>query len=375
MSTRIATFNMENLFRRPTAFQLSNPAEREKVLDDFAQLVTLLDLPEYREDDKTKIAALIKTYKAYDSNPKDPPAIFINELRPGKDFEHKPTGLFEKSGPDDDPHIEIVAGGRGSWTGWAELGYDDLDMSVVRNTGRVVAEVDADVLLTVEVEDRLTLERFNTQVLGEALGRRPYPYDMLIDGNDPRGIDIGILSRHPITSVRSHIFDTDPEQPDKNLFSRDCPEFEIQLDGTPLVILGNHLKSKFHDDPELRLAQAKRVAEIYREALKRTDHVMVAGDLNDEPDSEAAEVLRDTGLRDAMSHRTYHGKPGTHGECRSEHDKIDYLLFPPMLWDKVQSVGLETRGIYAKGIQHFDTVKSKTTEASDHAALYADLDL
>ncbi|WP_329217142.1 endonuclease/exonuclease/phosphatase family protein [Streptomyces sp. NBC_01485] len=371
MTIRIATFNMENLFRRPTAFRLADPVERKDILDDFAALAALLDLPVYRDQDKTEIARLIKKHRAYDTDPKNPPPpIFVNQSRPGKD-----SGLFKTSGSGRRTSVEVTAKGRGAWAGWVELGQDDLDLDVVRNTGRVVSEVDADILLTVEVEDRLALERFNTQVLAGALGRRPYPYALLIDGNDSRGIDIGILSRHPITSVRSHLFDTNPDRPDQRLFSRDCPEFEIQLNGTPLVILGNHLKSKSHDDPELRLAQARRVAEIYRAALERTPHVIVAGDLNDDPDSDTARTLEGTGLRDVMSHRSYRGLPGTHGECESERDKLDYLLLAPELWQEVQHVGLETRGIFADGIKAFDTVTSKADAASDHAALYADVDL
>ncbi|MGW2819787.1 endonuclease/exonuclease/phosphatase family protein [Streptomyces sp. NPDC001443] len=370
MSIRIATFNMENLFRRPTAFRAKDPAERKEVLEDFATLVALLDLPVYTDDDKKKIAGLIEKHRAYDIDPEDPPPIYVNQSRPGKD-----SGLFKPPESEENPRIKVTASGRAAWAGWAELGQDDLELDVVRNTGRVVSEVDADILLTVEVEDRLTLERFNTQVLEGALGRRPYPYALLIDGNDPRGIDIGILSRHPITSVRSHLFDTDPEHPDRRLFSRDCPEFEIQLDGTPLVLIGNHLKSKFQDNPWLRLAQAKRVAEIYRAALERTPHVVVAGDLNDDPDSDPVLTLQDTGLRDAMSHRSYRGLPGTHGDCKAERDKLDYLLLAPELWSEVQHVGLETRGIFADGIKSFDTVNSKNNAASDHASLYADLDL
>ncbi|MDX3802520.1 endonuclease/exonuclease/phosphatase family protein [Streptomyces sp. AK04-3B] len=370
MSIRIATFNMENLFRRPTAFRIEDPAKRKEILDDFATLVALLDLPVYTDDDKKKIAGLVEKHRAYDIDPKDPPPIYVNQSRPGKD-----SGLFKTTGTGKNTRVEVTAKGRAAWAGWAELGQDDFELSVVRNTGRVVSEVDADILLTVEVEDRLTLERFNTQVLAGALGRRPYPYALLIDGNDPRGIDVGILSRHPITSVRSHLFDTDPERPDLRLFSRDCPEFEIRLNGTPLVVLGNHLKSKFQDNPGLRLAQAERVAEIYRAALERTPHVVVAGDLNDDPDSDPATVLRDTGLRDVMSHHAYRGLPGTHGECRSERDKLDYILLSPELWPQVQHVGLETRGIFAKDIKSFDTVTSKGTAASDHAALYVDVDL
>ncbi|MDF3141096.1 MULTISPECIES: endonuclease/exonuclease/phosphatase family protein [unclassified Streptomyces] len=368
MAVRIATFNAENLFRRPQVFGMTDHKERQEVLEDYAELVSLLEKENYAADED-RIAELIRKHGIYKGDKDSTRQFVVNETR-GRHtlFNPRPEG--------NSTAIDIKATGRAAWTGWVELVRDNLDWAAVHNTGRVVAEVDADVLLTVEVEDRLTLERFNTQVLGKALGRRPYPYSMLIDGNDPRGIDIGIFSRHPITTVRSHVFDTNPARADRRLFSRDCPEFEIELDDTPLVVLGNHLKSKADDNPDLRLAQAKRVAEIYRAAQERTPHVVVAGDLNDNPDSEAVAVLRDTDLRDVMDHPAYRGKfSGTHGTCKNEGDKIDYLMVPPPMWPKVQQVGLETRGISAKGIDHFDTVKTRADAASDHAALYADLDL
>jgi endonuclease/exonuclease/phosphatase family metal-dependent hydrolase len=373
MIVRIATFNAENLFRRPKAFNLPDATKRNEVLADFSTLVSLLNLTTYDSDDKERIAALIERHRAYTLDPENPPPIYINQTRGG-------ARLFETEGRPGDRNftIRIRAKGRGNWTGWAELVREDIGGDAVKNTGRVVSEVDADILLLVEVEDRLTLERFNQQILQGALGRRPYPYNMLVDGNDGRGIDVGILSRHPITSVRPHVFDPDPERPGGHLFSRDCPEFEIQLNGTPLVLLGNHLKSKSNDDPLLRLAQAKRVAEIYEAARERTPHVVVAGDLNDHPESEPLEALLDTGLRDAMSHPAYRGLPGTYAPCDRTDRKIDYLLFPPQLWHRIQHVGLETRGIFwnpPPEIKRFDEVTSKADAASDHAALYTDLDL
>ncbi|MBL1080840.1 endonuclease/exonuclease/phosphatase family protein [Streptomyces actinomycinicus] len=368
MAVRIATFNTENLFRRPSAFRLPDAAARKRVLKDFAGLVALLDKKTYTARDKDRISALVLEYRAYSSDPENPPLIYVNQNRPGTQ-----SGLFTTPAPGTEPtELPILAEGRGSWAGWAELGQDDLDMAAVSNTGRVVREVNADVLLVPEVEDRLTLDRFNQHVLG--LGWQPYPFNLLIDGNDPRGIDIGILSRLPITSVRTHIFETDPADPTRPLFSRDCPEFEIRLGSQTLVVLGNHLKSKFNDEPELRLAQAERVAEIYRAALERTPDVVVAGDLNDTPDSKPVGVLLDTGLRDVMSHPLYDGEPGTHGNCHHKRDKLDYVMLPPALWSKVQRVGLETRGIAAHA-NHFKSVHDKTDEASDHAALYVDLDV
>ncbi|WP_030836553.1 endonuclease/exonuclease/phosphatase family protein [Streptomyces sp. NRRL S-475] len=374
MTIRIATFNTENLFRRPTVLGLQDVERRRRILTDFAELVSLLDLATYERDEKLRIAELIKKYRAYSTDPDDPPPIFINQTRGG-------ANLFQTSGRPGsaDFEVRILAGGRRSWSGWAELVRADLDGDAVRNTGKVVTEVNADVLLTVEVEDRLTLDRFNEQIVGGPAEGKPYPYNMLIDGNDIRGIDIGILSRFPIRSVRSHIFDPDPDESGNPLFSRDCPEFEIEIRTAPgeepLWLLGNHLKSKFNDNPKLRENQAKRVADIYQAALTRSSRVLVAGDMNDSPGSKPVSALLATGLQDVMSHPGYKGLPGTFGECDSPRQKIDYLLLSPSLWSQVQHVGLETRGIFAEGIKSFNSVKSKTTAASDHALLYADLDL
>ncbi|ELS53085.1 endonuclease/exonuclease/phosphatase family protein [Streptomyces viridochromogenes] len=373
MTIRIATFNTENLFRRPKALGLPDVERRRRILADFTELVSLLDLTTYHRDEKLRIAELIAKHEAYRTDPKDPPPIFVNQTRGGG------ARLFQTSGRPGsaDFEVRILANGRKNWAGWAELVREDLDGDAVRNTGKVVVEVDAAILLTVEVEDRLTLQRFNEQIVGGSADGKAYPYSMLIDGNDTRGIDIGVLSRYPIRSVRPHIFDPHPDGSGNPLFSRDCPEFEIEIDAgkKPLWLLGNHLKSKSNDNPKLRQAQAERVAALYKAALERSPHVVVAGDLNDSPGSKPVDALLATGLQDVMSHPGYKGLPGTFGECDSPRQKIDYLMLSPQLWSKVQHVGLETRGIRADGIKSFNSVTSKTNAASDHAALYADLDL
>lgn len=257
-----------------------------------------------------------------------------------------------------------------------ELVTEDLPAETVTNTGRVVDAVRPDVLLCVEVENRPALQRFNDQILGEWFPRTAFPCNMVIDGNDPRGIDLGLLSRFPIEEVRPHVFDAEDGRP---VFSRDCPEYRIGLpDGRALWILGNHFKSKGYGNPgqsaRRRLRQARRVNEIYRRAVERPPYVIVAGDLNDTPDSEPLRALTDgTGLRDAMSHPTYSGRPGTYGTGNTPSSKIDYLLLSPALWDVVGEVEVERRGVYTRDGERFDTVTGKVDQASDHAALYADL--
>jgi endonuclease/exonuclease/phosphatase family metal-dependent hydrolase len=247
----------------------------------------------------------------------------------------------------------------------------------------VIKAVDAVIQLLIEVEDRPTMERFNELVLSNELHMSPYEHSILVDGRDERGIDIGLFSRFPIRSVRPHYNDTDAEGV---IFSRDCPEYEVILpDGKSLIILGNHLKSKGYgvasENNKKRRRQAVRVSEIYREACQRSDLVIVAGDFNEKPDNPSLKpLLQDTDLRDVMTHPSYEGLPGTFDTC-TEDDKFDYVLLSPALWGRVKQVGAERSGIYAPralkkaGITIMPTVTSDENSASDHAAVWVDLEL
>ncbi len=59
-----------------------------------------------------------------------------------------------------------------------------------------------DVLGLQEIENLDAVRRFNEGYLGGE-----YPYALLIDGWDPRNIDVAVLSKLPILEVRSHIDD------------------------------------------------------------------------------------------------------------------------------------------------------------------------
>ena len=52
---------------------------------------------------------------------------------------------------------------------------------------------------TFNVENLDTLKRFRSQYLG---GSKAYPYAVAIDGNDPRLIDIAVLSKQARRSTR-----------------------------------------------------------------------------------------------------------------------------------------------------------------------------
>ena len=186
--------------------------------------------------------------------------------------------------------FEVLASGRDSWLGWVELKKAPVNAIAILNTGRVLKEVNADILAVIEAENRIALKQFSDFVLNQLDGV-PYENVMLIDGNDDRGIDVGIMTRQGfnIELMRSHINDKGADG--KAVFSRDCPEYCVRTpQGEEIWVLPNHFKSKFGgNDPasqNKRLVQAARTSEIYNRLFADDKtNVVVLGDLNDTPDS------------------------------------------------------------------------------------------
>jgi endonuclease/exonuclease/phosphatase family metal-dependent hydrolase len=195
-----------------------------------------------------------------------------------------------------------------------------------------------------------------------------------------------------IAAMRSHVDDRDADGP---VFSRDCPEYHIDTpSGARLVVLVNHLKSKGYGaaaySDAKRRRQAAAIAGIYR-ALVATgqENVAVVGDLNDTPPERAADplapLLRDTDLADisALPGHEDGGRPGTYGGSTAG-NKIDYILLSPALQQRLAGSGVFRRGMWP-GVRppKWDTYAEIDPRqggqvrhaASDHGALWADLDL
>ena len=247
-----------------------------------------------------------------------------------------------------------------------------------RNTARVIHEVDADILGVVEAESRGSLRDFSRVMLRRA-GGEPYAHSMLIEGNDDRGINVGLMTKDgfDFELERTHIFDLGDN--DLPIFSRDCIEYAIRTPGgTEILVLVNHFKSKIGGGDKRRLAQATRVKEIVNERLPKRPNLVVLGDLNDTPDSANLKpLLEGTSLKDVSTDKDFDdgGFPGTFG---TQHDKIDYLLLSPALLKKLTAGGIFRRGVFSAG-KHWpffdDTITKKVEQASDHAAIWAEINV
>jgi endonuclease/exonuclease/phosphatase family metal-dependent hydrolase len=256
----------------------------------------------------------------------------------------------------------------------------------IENTARVIHEVNGDVFCIIEVESRIAANRFNDSVIPKVGGQK-FGHVMLIDGNDDRGIDVGVMTRQSfdIKSIVSHVDDTDAQG---QIFSRDCAEYKISTpSGNTLLVLINHFKSKGYgsqaNNDAKRKRQATRVREVYEQRLNEGfEFIAVAGDLNDTPERDPLQPLigNNSTLMELMSHPKFtgDGRQGTHGNGTKDH-KLDYILMSPALESRMQTGGIERRGVWGGKngdlFAHFPEIKTEKDAASDHAALWVELSL
>ena len=175
-----------------------------------------------------------------------------------------------------------------------------------------IKAMDVDVLAVQEVEDVGVLHEF---ALNDLSGM--YPYQVLIEGNDPRLIDVGLLSKLPIGGVTSWKYATHGEAPHELVFGRDLLEVEIldpQRRRRLFTLYNNHLKSNYARwdmDPEVarrrngqrRQRQAETVARIVEAQMRPDSSYVIVGDMNDIPDSQFLEPMiaaRGLGLQNAL---------------------------------------------------------------------------
>lgn len=164
-----------------------------------------------------------------------------------------------------------------------------------------IATMDLDVLCVQEAEDIEALSDFNRLHL-----RGLYPHAALLEGNDARFIDVGVLSKLPLGGVTSWQHQVHPEDPARRVFARDLLEIEVldqRRSKRLFTVYNNHLTSQFVDpqtaDPveasaakaRRRRRQAETIAKIVQARMRPNSPFLVVGDMNDAPDAQALEPL------------------------------------------------------------------------------------
>jgi len=368
---RIAAFNVENLFDRKKVFNQGDNELTKKITETVTELNLLFEMELYTDGVKERMLEQIALLGL--SRKDESKYVVLRKIR--GNLLSRPKGK----------PVEVVATGRDRWMGWVELKTEAVNAVAIDNTARVIRDVNADVLAVIEAEDRISLKMFNESVLPK-VGGQAYQEIMLIDGNDSRGIDVGLLTKGGFTigNMLSHVHDLQANG--LPVFSRDAPEYCVTSpEGEQIWVIPNHLKSKFGGDDARskakRKAQATKVAEIYKRLLSEgKKNIIVLGDLNDTPNSAAlAPLLKATTLKDVSEHKTfdtgaYKGK-GTYG-LGNDSNKIDYLLLSPELFKRVKACGIYRKGAWPGAKPRWEVypeLKREEHSASDHHLIWVEI--
>lgn len=157
-----------------------------------------------------------------------------------------------------------------------------------------LASLDADVVMLIEVENEAVLADLVER--SEIAGK--YQHYKLLPGNDPRGINIGLVSNLPIENAVTHRYDNLRGALANYRYSRDVPEFHLSKNGNPFTLLGVHFKAKDASDVERdndkRVAEAKGARALADKLLEDEANgpVVLLGDFNDDTPSTSTQAVK-----------------------------------------------------------------------------------
>jgi endonuclease/exonuclease/phosphatase (EEP) superfamily protein YafD len=174
---------------------------------------------------------------------------------------------------------------------------------------------------------------------------------------------VAIFSKGTLLEVHTHGEYSFPH-PDGGWtrFSREFLEVHLELEGWRVIVFNAHFKSKNQDDAGRRLAEAKKANEIVREVAAKYPQALIilGGDLNDTPGSDALEALQKDNVMSRVGQELTAGSDWTYN-YNGIHEAIDHLFLV-----------LDTLGGYVSGTAK--VVRDSANAGyggSDHAALRA----
>lgn len=380
---RIASFNVENLFARPKAFNTANWSAGRPVLDAYHEVNALLANASYSPAQKEQIRQLLVDLDIYSVNSSG--AIRRKRTQhPRWAWLRKNRGTFDRQPVAATQNVEITASGRDGWIGWVELAKEPTNETSTRMTARVIQDVNADIIGMVEAEDRPSLVRFNDELLGGL-----YDHVMLVDGNDERGIDVGIMTRSNF-QIESIVSNVDAVDAVGTIFSRDCPQYEIRTpSGTTVHVLLNHFKSQSGGGGAKRRRQAVEVRRIVDGLVAQGQHVVVLGDFNEGPPAAGSQAANfsalfdnNSPLVDCYSRPEFQvgNRPGTYDSCGLR-NRLDYILISQSLLSHFAGGTVLRDGLWGTRASRptawatYSDMRDSSEQASDHAAVYVDLNI
>jgi predicted extracellular nuclease len=267
-----------------------------------------------------------------------------------------------------------------------------------KNTAAAIIASAPDVLAVEEVENLITLRLFNALYAKNYFDRM-----VLIDGNDPRGIDVGFLIKRgvaaTITGVRSHSDDAKlgGYLPSSNrldvknclgnaIYSRDCLEVDVDVAGKSLTFLCNHFKAQDGKPESIvkRKGQSTAVSSAFGACRARGRTPIVLGDLNIDTqqatyDQSLDPLVSTAHLFDPFLTLPTNDRWTHYFASKNSVSRLDYILIDDTFRNAVDGVEIFRGGLSPKCKQYagqrIGTIAKDGLEASDHCPVTLVLNL
>jgi endonuclease/exonuclease/phosphatase family metal-dependent hydrolase len=235
--------------------------------------------------------------------------------------------------------------------------------------GAMIRDLDADAIAFQEVQNEKVLKDLFQHYVNPSLRRadeEPFSTFVCIPARDPRGINVALATRLAVRgTITLHDYEFGPAEESAIRFSRDLLGVEIFV--TPkyrFLFFVAHLKSKIGGPPaqSRRELQAQEIRKLFEEPglfggspyIKQD--LILAGDMNDDPDSETIDILRGGARRPRLRDVFEDLKPNftypTHR--RYKKTRLDFIFASPPM---VKNIDFDARAIHRS---------KRAEEASDH---------
>lgn len=255
-----------------------------------------------------------------------------------------------------------------------------------QTTANAILETAPDILAVQEVENLPTLRLFNSMYC-----KNYFKQIICYEGNDIRGIDVGLLIKHDVPaevlSIRSHADESteggllpstsrlDMRNIGKAIFSRDCLEVDIKIKNMVITFLVSHFKAQDGkpSSKQKRINQSKRTKELAAKAMREGKKAIVLGDFNmdihqSDYDNSIDEIYNSRQLTDPFVHMAAEDLWSHYYSSQRKVSRLDYILTNKSL--SVNAVEFFRKGLTPnckryKG-ERLKSMQGNNLEASDH---------
>ncbi len=282
---------------------------------------------------------------------------------------------------------ELKSGELTDWNGWIKVQTLPIDPEATNHKAMVISEIDPDILVLQEVEDKISLDEFNHNFLPK-YNCEPFSESILISGSEGKGREQALLLKngYELESVKIHSLEsTECEQ-------QELLEYKIQTPKGEKIYL---LSAYFHENNldkekafEIRKNQAYQTSTVYKMLqMQSKNNIVIAGTLK-APSycNSLAPLLQETDLKDISKNKTFNvdideGKDATYFRMGAYRMGVnikqkDYLLLSPALFVNVKSSGLNRKGVWPEkrpnwGI--YSSMQNRNQAASEHPGVWGEI--